>query len=78
MGYYSDYRGSQPYPFHKQAIFCDANTIAGYMHAGNPIMAHEDLAFEMIGVGRKIFYDATWGFYHEIGHNHQDVKWTMQ
>lgn len=34
------------------------------MHAGNPVMTHEDLAFEMIGVGGKLFYDATWGFYH--------------
>lgn len=40
-------------------------------------MTHEDLTFEMLGVGGKLFRDATWGFYHELGHNHQDYKWTI-
>jgi hypothetical protein len=31
----------------------------------------------MIGVGEKLYENATWGFYHELGQNHQDQKWTV-
>ena len=31
----------------------------------------------MIRVGDKLYNNATWGFYHELGHNHQDYKWTV-
>lgn len=31
----------------------------------------------MLGVGDKLYDSATWGFYHELGHNHQDRKWTI-
>lgn len=50
----------------------------GSMHSGNPVMTHEDLVFEMIGVGGKLFKKANWGFYHELGHNHQDPKWKIK
>ena len=53
------------------------NIILGYMHSGNPVMTHGDVAMEMIGVGDKLFKEGHWGFYHELGHNHQDGKWTV-
>lgn len=48
------------------------------MHAGNPIMTHEDVAFEFLGAQKNIFKDGNWGIYHQLGHNHQDHKWTMK
>lgn len=77
VGIYKDYCGIEQYPFAKDSYFNDVNIVAGYMHAGNPVMTHDDLTLEMIGVGDKLFTDATWGFYHELGHNHQDNKWTV-
>ena len=31
----------------------------------------------MLGLDRKIFKGGNWGFYHELGHNHQDYSWTI-
>lgn len=78
IGFYKKYRGIEEYPFHKDAIFNDVNIVAGYMHSGNPVMTWDDVTFEMIGVNNTIFQKGNWGFYHELGHNHQDDKWTVE
>lgn len=64
MGIYKDYRGIEQYPFHKDAIFSDVNISAGYMHSNNPVMVHDDVAFELIGVGEQLYENGNWGFYH--------------
>lgn len=48
------------------------------MHAGNPVMANDVSTFEMISVGKDLYTEVPWGFYHQLGHNHQDEKWTVQ
>ena len=54
------------------------NIVAGYMHAGNPVMTYDDVTSKMIGLGEvSMFEKGDWGFYHEFGHNHQDGKWTV-
>ena len=77
VGIYKDFRGHEQYPFHKDAICNDVNLALGYMHSGNPIMTHDDITYEMLGVGGKLYNNGSWGLYHELGHNHQDYKWTV-
>ncbi len=67
----------RPYP---QRYVADVEISAGYMHSGYPIMTHLDVA-EVITNLDKLATDADgcgWGFYHEMGHNHQDVAWTFE
>lgn len=46
------------------------------MHSGYPIMTFEDVTYKLVGLEEDIVADGDWGIYHEIGHNHQDDKWT--
>ena len=59
VGIYKNYRGIERYPFQKDAIFNDVNLAFGYVHSSHPIMTHDDLTFEMIGVGEKLYTNAT-------------------
>ena len=34
------------------------------MHAGNPVMANDVSTFEMISVGKDLYTEVPWGFYH--------------
>lgn len=60
--------------------FCvDRQISAGYMHSGYPIMTGDDVAKTFVDL--KILRGTgdgfkTWGFYHELGHNHQKPAWT--
>ena len=54
----------------------------GYMHAGYPIMAHLDQKSRLVNAEHlsTCAYEWTqsaWGFYHEVGHNHQNYDWTF-
>lgn len=56
----------------------DRQISAGYMHSGYPIMTHMDVA--PLYVDRAGMIDGTrssWGFWHEVGHNHQIGDWTF-
>ncbi|MBO7654487.1 MAG: M60 family metallopeptidase [Kiritimatiellae bacterium] len=60
--------------------FCvDVQLCAGFMHAGYPIMipagsARHLMNAQTIRLGRE---ENVWGFFHEMGHNHQYGDWTF-
>lgn len=58
-----------------ERIVADAQISAGYMHSGYPIMIPTSAAPEMVTFGKLKF--PGWGFYHEIGHNHQRGDFTF-
>jgi len=58
-----------------ERIVTDVQISAGYMHSGYPIMVPTSTADEMLTLTRLKF--PGWGFYHEIGHNHQHDTFTF-
>ncbi len=58
-----------------ERIVADVQISAGYMHSGYPIMIPNSAAPEMVTLNRLKF--PGWGFYHEIGHNHQRRAFTF-
>ena len=58
-----------------ERIVADVQISAGYMHSGYPIMVPTSAAPEMTTLNRLKF--PGWGFYHEIGHNHQRPTFTF-
>lgn len=58
-----------------ERIVPDVQISAGYMHSGYPIMIHLPQAKEMTTYNSK--QAPGWGFYHELGHNHQKSEWTF-
>ncbi len=58
-----------------ERIVADVQISAGYMHSGYPIMIPTSAAPEMTTFGKLKF--PGWGFYHEIGHNHQRGNFTF-
>jgi hypothetical protein len=63
-----------------ERMVADEQISAGYMHAGYPIMTHLD-AVELVVEPDRICGDQEggggWGFFHELGHNHQSGDWTF-
>ena len=58
-----------------ERIVTDVQISAGYMHSGYPIMVPTSASDEMLTFTRLKF--PGWGFYHEIGHNHQRDTFTF-
>lgn len=58
-----------------ERIVADVQISAGYMHSGYPIMIPTSAAPEMVTFNKLKF--PGWGFYHEIGHNHQRGTFTF-
>lgn len=58
-----------------ERIVADVQISAGYMHSGYPIMIPTSAVPEMTTFTRLKF--PGWGFYHEIGHNHQRGDFTF-
>ena len=54
---------------------CDVQISAGYMHSGYPIMVPVSAADEMITFNKQ--KAPGWGYYHELGHNHQRGEFTF-
>ena len=54
----------------------DRQISVGYMHAGYPLMAHLDQQTNLVDA-EHLRSECNWGFYHEVGHNHQDDDWTF-
>jgi hypothetical protein len=70
---------SIPHERERQERYCvDIEISAGYMHSGYPIMTHDDVdrSFVNLNLLRGSDGNKTWGFYHELGHNHQRPEWT--
>lgn len=55
----------------------DEQISAGYMHSGYPLMAHLDVEKTIVDAGKVARGEGMWGFFHEIGHNHQEPEWTF-
>lgn len=62
-----------------ERFVCDEQIAAGYMHSGYPLMSHLDVKNDLVDVSVLLGNNAdrTWGFYHEVGHNHQSGDWTF-
>lgn len=65
-----------------ERILCDQQISAGYMHSGYPIMCGLDVTAllvdaRFIGGPLNLARDQNWGFFHEVGHNHQNADWTF-
>jgi hypothetical protein len=55
----------------------DVQLCAGWMHAGYPIMIPEVTAKEIVALD-TLKKKGDWGFFHELGHNHQNSDWTFK
>lgn len=76
-----------PMPFYRaQRLATDVHIGGGYMHSGYPIMISHSPEFNL--VSEDIMIDpkklikgsgggANWGFFHEIGHNMQNLDWVF-
>jgi len=71
------YLSNKPPSYEKQVLYSDIQICLGYMHSGNPIMTHDDVVDNYLGINGTIFREGNWGIYHEIGHNHQESSWTF-
>jgi hypothetical protein len=58
-----------------ERIVTDQQIVAGYMHAGYPIMTWMDQTRNF--VDRDHLLKGNWGILHELGHNHQVSDWTF-
>jgi len=79
---YADFAGI-PHKRTRPERYCtDLQISAGYMHSGYPIMTGLDVAHDFVsthviltnGDGKT----KSWGFFHEMGHNHQQSDWTFE
>jgi len=57
----------------------DEEISAGYMHSGYPIMTWLDVVPTFVNLARLDANEkgCDWGFFHEMGHNHQSGDWTF-
>ena len=53
----------------------DRQISAGYMHSGYPIMAWLDQSNKVANL--ESLEKGNWGFFHELGHNHQRSDWVL-
>lgn len=58
-----------------ERFVADIQISAGYMHSGYPLMCHLPQAADFIDLDK--LRKGRWGFFHEIGHNHQSRDWTF-
>lgn len=59
-----------------ERIVADVQISAGYMHSGYPIMVPTSASDEMVTYNKIKF--PGWGYYHELGHNHQRGDFTFE
>lgn len=60
----------------KEWICTDAQLVAGYMHSGYPVGVNTAQAADLFDMDR-MRQRGDWGFFHELGHNHQHVDWLL-
>lgn len=60
----------------QERIVPDCQISAGWMHSGYPIMCHLASAPKMTDL-ETLRKEGDWGFFHELGHNHQSPMWTF-
>ncbi len=76
-----------PQPFYRsQRLVIDEHISGGFMHSGYPIMVHhspvkkllsEDIIANPTLLMQPSKGGANWGFFHEIGHNLQNLDWVF-
>jgi hypothetical protein len=76
-----------PQPFYReQRLVIDEHIGGGFMHSGYPIMVHHSpvrhmLSEDIIANPELLMHPskggANWGFFHEIGHNMQNLDWVF-
>lgn len=80
LGYYEEL-GCRPLDRRPQRIVADRQISNGWLHAGYPIMANIDVAPKMVNLqglaNPEKDVEGAWGFWHELGHNHQKPEWTF-
>lgn len=78
----ADLAGWPPTPASPERIVFDQQISAGYLHSGYPIMGPLSLAGPSLSTaymqGSGDFEGGRWGYYHELGHNHQSDDWTFR
>lgn len=61
-------------PDNPQRLVADIQISAGWMHSGYPIMFFEGVtAREAVDI--HVIQTNAWGFWHELGHNYQQIPW---
>lgn len=73
----SDLAGIPHHRVKPERIVTDVQISAGYMHSGYPIMTHLDVSQSIVDLAKLKTVAGGWGFYHELGHNHQKPEWTF-
>lgn len=76
-----------PQPFYRaQRLVVDEHIGGGFMHSGYPIMVHHSPTRKMLSediianpelLMKPSKGGANWGFFHEIGHNMQNLDWVF-
>lgn len=78
----ADLAGWPPTPASPERIVFDQQISAGYLHSGYPVMGPLSLAGPSLSTEymerSKDFEGGLWGYYHELGHNHQSDDWTFR
>jgi len=80
LGLYAEL-GQRPLAVRPERMVADRQISAGWLHSGYPIMMHLPHSAEVIDLA--LLRDAPadrspgWGFWHELGHNHQQPDWTF-
>jgi len=59
-----------------ERVVPDRQISAGWMHAGYPFMCHIASAQDITDLA-KLRAQGDWGFFHELGHNHQSADWNF-
>jgi hypothetical protein len=78
----ADLAGWSSTPASPERIVFDQQISAGYLHSGYPIMGPLSLAGPSLSTAYMSksgdFEGGRWGYYHELGHNHQSDDWTFR
>ena len=61
-------------PDNPQRLVADIQISAGWMHSGYPIMFFEGVTSKE-AVDVNVIQTNAWGFWHELGHNYQQIPW---
>lgn len=63
--------------FAPERVVPDRQISAGFMHSGYPFMCILSASQKEIIDLPKLSTNGNWGFFHELGHNHQRHEWTF-
>jgi hypothetical protein len=78
---YADFAGIPHHRLRPERYCIDRQISAGYMHSGYPIMTGPDVAADIVSTHVLLTngdgHTKSWGFFHEMGHNHQKSDWTF-